>query len=234
MTVEHFRRIYAEEPARYDSLVAHEDHRGKLLPAIEDIAPLAGQTVVEFGAGTGRLTRLLSLRAQRVLAADISSAMLRVATERLRDSGAENWRVFAADHRCLPLPANCADLAVAGWSFGFFVDEKPEGWLPAVRAALAEAERVTRPGGALLIFETLGTGQRRPAPPNEALAAYYSWLEGERGFQRHWLRTDYQFANAAEAVAQIRFFFGAELADEVAARDAAIVPECTGLWWRRW
>ncbi len=85
-----------------------------------------------------------------------------------------------------------------------------------------------------MIFETLGTGQRRPVPPNEALAAYYSWLEGERGFQRHWLRTDYQFANAAEAVAQIRFFFGTELADEVAARGAAIVPECTGLWWRRW
>ena len=129
---------------------------------------------------------------------------------------------------------NCADLAIAGWTFGFFVDEKPEGWLPAVRAALDEAERVTRPGGSLLIFETLGTGQRRPAPPTEALAAYYSWLEGERGFQRRWLRTDYQFANAAEAATQIRFFFGAELANEVAARGAAIVPECTGLWWRHW
>jgi len=43
-------RIGADD---YDRLVACEDHRGNILRAVGEIAPLAGADVVEFGAGRG-------------------------------------------------------------------------------------------------------------------------------------------------------------------------------------
>ncbi len=228
----HFRRIYAEEPERYDRLVAREDHRGQLLPAIEEITPLAGKTIVEFGAGTARLTRLLCLRAKQLLAVDISIPMLCVAESRLRESGAMNWQLLNADHRQMPLPERCADIAIAGWTFGQFVDENPQYWLPAMAKALYEAERLLRPGGTIIIIETLGTLQRKPAPPNEPLADYYRWLTEKQHFQQRWLRTDYQFTSVSEATSEIRFFFGDEMAEKVAKRSSAMVPECSGIWWR--
>lgn len=234
MNHEYYRKIYAEEPERYDALVSHEDYRGKLLPAIEDVAPLNGRTVAEFGAGTGRLTRLLTLRAKYVFAADLSLPMLRLAKKRLQETGTENWCRFSADHRSLPLPSHSVDITVAGWTFGSFVDEKPKDWMNSLNSALAEAKRIMKPGGRCIILETLGTGQRRPAPPNENLANYYNWLENEHGFTKRWIRTDYQFKNPTEAWMHIRFFFGDTIADRVSEHKSAIVPECTGLWWKSW
>ena len=49
--------------------------------------------------------------------------------------------------------------------------------------------------------------------------------------KREWVRTDYQFPDAATAIELTTFFFGAQLADRV--RTSARLPECTGLWWRR-
>ena len=48
--------IYRSQAEGYEALVSREDHLGNLLPAIQKIASLSGKKVVEFGAGTGRLT----------------------------------------------------------------------------------------------------------------------------------------------------------------------------------
>ncbi|HTO20998.1 MAG TPA: class I SAM-dependent methyltransferase, partial [Spirochaetia bacterium] len=71
--------IYRSQPGKYDDLVSREDWQGNLLPAVEAICPLRGLEVVELGAGTGRLTRLLAGKARFVAAFDASAAMLDVA-----------------------------------------------------------------------------------------------------------------------------------------------------------
>ncbi len=227
-----FRAIYARHAAQYDALVAAEDYRGLLFPTLNDIRPLSGLDAVEFGAGTGRLTRLLALAVRRVWAFDASLHMLSVAAQRLAETGAANWALAAADNRRLPLPPACADLAVEGWSFAHAVGWYPDTWREEVGAMLAEMRRVLRPGGTAMLLETLGTGHKRPTPPTEGLAALYRWLEQEQGFQSTWIRTDYYFNSSEEAERLTRFFFGDALADRVLAEQQVMLPECTGIWWR--
>ena len=103
----------------------------------------------------------------------------------------------------------------------------------AIGRALAELERALRPGGTLVVIETLGTGRTEPAPPTPELAEYFAWLEGEQGMRRVAIRTDYRFADVEAAARATGFFFGAEFAARVRREGWARVPECTGLWWRR-
>lgn len=228
------QEIYRKQPEKYDALVSHEDFRGKLLPAIQEITPLKNQTIAEFGAGTGRITRLLNLLAKRVIAADRSLPMLNVARQRLAETGTENWSLVSADHRNMPLPPSSVELAIAGWTFGSFVDEDPVNWEHAIREVLSEVQRILQPGGTCIIIETLGTGERFPSPPNQHLADYYQRLERENSFQSRWIRTDYQFRDLHEARELIGFFFGEKMAERVTENQHVIVPECTGIWWRRW
>ena len=53
--------------------------RKSLLPAIADIAALDGAAIIEFGAGTGRLTRQLLPYVRSLRAFDFSPHMLQIA-----------------------------------------------------------------------------------------------------------------------------------------------------------
>ncbi len=224
-------RVYREDAERYDRLVSREDYQGNLLPALWRIAPLQGRTIADLGAGTGRLTRLLAPLAGRIVGTDMAPAMLRVARRTLGEQGAANWSVAVADHRALPLASASVDVAVAGWTICYTVLWTGSRWRDHLASALGEMARVVRPGGVQVILETLGTGNETP----ETLApmrGYYDAL-GEAGFASTWVRTDYRFASVDEAEALIGFFFGPELAERVAREQMLVVPECTGIWWRR-
>lgn len=223
---EHFKHIYAHRAADYDAMVSREDHQGNLLPALEQVARLDGATVVEMGAGSGRLTRLIAHRAASVLALDLSWAMLHEAQRTLHDS----VNLSVGDNLALPVASEVADITIAGWSFGHATGWNPTGWALDIAQMVTEMERVTKPGGTLLILETLGTGSAEPAPPNTALAAYYIWLESILGFTRQVVQTDYQFESVEEADKLTRFFFGDDLADRIRAEGLTILPEYTGLW----
>ena len=229
---DHFQEIYATKAAQYDAMVNREDYEGHLLPALEDIRPLAGLDLVEFGAGTGRLTRLLVPVVQTIRAFDAAASMLEVARPTLEVTGATNWILHVAPNDHLPVPDDSADLAIAGWSFGHATGWYPETWREEIGHALDEMQRVLQPGGTAIILETMGTGSESPAPPAQALADYYQWLEIMHGFNSTWIRTDYEFASVPEAEELTRFFFGDVLADRIVRERLLVLPECTGLWWR--
>ncbi len=222
-----FKRIYTEQAEAYEAMVAREDWQGNLLKALQAIRSLTNLTVVELGAGTGRITRLLAPHVHQIFALDIALPMLRVAREK---SGA-SANLINADNRQLPIADETADLTIAGWSLGHFVGWYSDDWQTQIGQAIAEMKRVLRPGGTLIIIETLGTGHKTPTPPHEGLAAYYRWLENELGFTRAWIRTDYRFASVEEAAVLTRFFFGDELADMIRSQELTILPECTGIWY---
>lgn len=228
---DHFRTIYASQAVCYDALVSREDCDGNLQRALREVASLAGRDVVEFGAGTGRLTRLLAGEARSIHAFDSSAHMLSMAAETL-PAVARSWSLAVADNRQMPLPDACADIALAGWSLGHSCGWYPQMWDAEISRALAEMRRVLRPGGTAIIIETQGTGQDNPAPPTPTLAAYYHQLETQHGFDFRWIRTDYQFESVAEAEALTRFFFGDELADRIVQDGITRLPECTGIWWK--
>jgi ubiquinone/menaquinone biosynthesis C-methylase UbiE len=226
-------RIYDADADLYERLVTREDHRHHLLPAIRSVHPLTNAQIVEWGAGTGRLTRLVAPHAHTVLAFDRSAHMLEIARSTCLRAGHSNIRFAIADHTQIPLASRSADLALEGWSFGHYMDVDPQGWGAAVDRALAEMERIVRPGGTMLLIETLGTNQETPHAPTTALAEFYGYLEGVLGFEHRWIRTDYEFPSLEEAEQVMTAFFGPDMGGAVRREQKRIIPECTGLWWSR-
>ena len=224
------KAIYAADAEQYDQLVAREDFLHNLIPAIQQVQPLSGLDVVELGAGTGRLTCLMAPFVKSLRACDASPAMLAVARARLTRSGLTCCQIQVADHRHLPVVGGCADLAISGWSLCYAALDHPGRWQETLGQALGEMRRVLRPGGTLIILETLGTGCETPHPPG-ILKDYLAYLDTD-GFRSTWFRTDYRFDTLAEAEMLVRFFFGDELAERTVKENWAILPECTGLWWQ--
>ena len=224
------KEIYRSHADRYERLVLREDYQGNILPAIERRCPLDGLDIVELGAGTGRITRLLLPYVKFIRAFDASEQMLGIAGKSLRETGLSNWEVGLADHRQVPVPDSCADLIISGWSFCYLAVWGGEDWVSALDGGLKETERILRPGGRLLILESLGTGTEVPRPP-EHLEAYFDWL-AESGFERDWIRTDYRFESLDEAIELSTFFFGQEMGAKVRENSWQVLPECTGIWWK--
>jgi ubiquinone/menaquinone biosynthesis C-methylase UbiE len=224
------REIYSRHAARYHQLVSREDYQGNILPALEAIIPLAGLDVVELGAGTGRLTHLLGPKVHSICACDRSAAMLQVARESAGLVERRNWHLVVADHRRLPLAGSTADLVLAGWSICYTVLWHPDTWHRELAQALAEMARVARPGGTLIILETLGTGFRRPRPPAK-LRSYYQSLQAA-GFATTWIRTDYRFDSNAEAENVVGFFFDESTLSHIEQANQPVLPESTGIWYK--
>ena len=231
MSDEQQRKIYQTDGDRYEALIAREDYQGNIQKAIDELIHVDGLVVLDLGAGTGRLAVLLAPRAKSIRAFDISTEMLRVCRERLVASGLSNWQVEVADHRRLPIDDHSADLAVSGWSVSYLAVWNEKEGTSELDVWFAEMKRVLRRDGLIILFESLGTGNEQPIRL-EHVESTYQWLDAN-GFQNKWIRTDYQFNSVEEAVELAGFFFGEELASRVKEKQSAILPECTGVWWKR-
>lgn len=230
--------IYARHAERYDALVQAEDCDGALIPAIDAITAgvetLSGAAVLEVGVGTGRIARAIVRRVGRLVAVDREAAMLDVARRHLTAiADAAPWELHHADARSLPVPSGWADIAIAGWVFGHLRTWFPDDWAYEIAIGLGEMRRALRPGGVLIVIETLGTGSEVPAAPTPELGEYYRFLEGVERLKRRTIRTDYQFPDVETAATTTGFFFGDAFAARVRREGWSRVPECTGLWWKR-
>jgi len=225
------RKIYQSEGDRYEALISREDHQGNIRRAMDEIINVDGLDVLDLGAGTGRLTLLLAPHAKSIRAFDLSSEMLRVCRERLIASGLSNWQVEVADHRQLPVPDQSADLVASGWSVSYLAVWNQETGQSELDTWLSEMKRVLRKDGTIILFESLGTGNAEPIRL-EHVESTYQWLDAH-GFANKWIRTDYQFVSVEEAADLAGSFFGAEMAERIRENGLVILPECTGVWWRR-
>ncbi|MFG0213953.1 class I SAM-dependent methyltransferase [Brevibacillus porteri] len=220
-------QIYKNQAEQYDLMISRQP---SLLAVIEEITPIKGQDVIDLGAGSGRLTSVLAPHAKSILALDASAAMLEVNAQQLTQARLTNWKTNVADHRELPAKDNCADVIVAGWTVCYLTSSEVPNNELHLEKIIQEMKRVLRPGGTIVIMETMGTGYETPHPP-EFLTQYYSLLENKYGFSHKWIRLDYQFKDIEEAEQLSRFFFGDELADRVAREKLVTLPECAGVWW---
>lgn len=223
-------RIYEERALEYDTLISAEDVDGHLEEALSQWAPIDGARIADVGAGTGRLARLFAARCRHMHLIDRAAPMLEVARDRLAAIGlADKITVHHADARELPLDDESVDIAMAGWVFGHFRHWMPDGWRAEVDAALAEMRRVVVAGGPIVVIETLGTGHEVPRQ-RSILEEYFAHLEGEHGFERSWIRTDYEFADVSTAASVMGGFFGEELVARIRSEAWCRVPECTALF----
>lgn len=131
-----------EEVAASPAFLAIRDRVVELAEARSD------DCVVDLGAGTGLVALALAPRVRELVAIDISEQML----ERLDDAaiadGIHNVETVVADLRRLPLEDESATLVVSNYAFHHLDDAGKE-------LALAEARRILRPGGRLVICDMM-------------------------------------------------------------------------------
>lgn len=224
------RKTYAEDAERYQALVSAEDCDGNLLPALTAMVSLDGARVLEIGVGTGRITHLLLSGGASVVGCEPAPAMLTVARHELASFGPERLALSGASAQDVSIEEAGFDLAIAGWVFGHFRTWLEPRWREEIGHCLDRMLAGLRPGAVLVVVETLGTGSTEPAPPNDALADYYAWLEEERGMVRRAIRTDYGFPDVETAARVTGAFFGDAFAERVQREGWSRVPECTGIW----
>ena len=141
--------VFDSVARRYDlmnDLMSGGLHRYWKRFTLEKSMVRAGDRVLDVAGGTGDLARLFARRvgeAGSVVLTDINAAMLTIGRDRLVDEG-----VVMAVAQCsgehLPFPADTFDCVSVGFGLRNMTHKD---------AALAEMQRVLRPGGRLLVLE---------------------------------------------------------------------------------
>jgi malonyl-CoA O-methyltransferase len=141
------RASFERASAGYEAAAALQARvAGELLGRLDEFE-FAPRTVLDLGAGTGRVTKELKRRYPRaqVIALDLSCGMLREARRHQRP-----WRRFArvcGDARRLPLQDGSIEVLFSSLMLQ---------WCQPLEAALAEVRRVLAPEG-FFAFSTFGT-----------------------------------------------------------------------------
>ncbi|MEX2232420.1 MAG: methyltransferase domain-containing protein [Cyclobacteriaceae bacterium] len=129
-------------PKSYDEYLGPMFFEPYAIDIAARIDPSGINIALELGSGTGRVTRHLRKsipEASLLVASDISQDMLAVAMDKLKSLSID-WRIIDAHE--LPFSDNSVDLIVCCFGYMFVSDK---------RKAFAEAYRVLRPRGTLLM-----------------------------------------------------------------------------------
>lgn len=102
--------------------------------------------IADLGAGEGLISQLLAQRAEQVICVDNSSRMVEVGSELAGRNGFTNLIYKLGDIEKVPLAAESVDLALL--SQALHHAQHPQ-------AAVAEAYRILKPGGQILILDLL-------------------------------------------------------------------------------
>ena len=222
-------QVYKLAADSYHQLISAEDCDGHVQRAV--VTELADAAIVaDIGAGTGRVAGWVLPQVDSVILLEREPAMLDVAKVALADYG-DKARYEVADAVSLPLPDDSVDAAVAGWAFGHFMVWAPDDWLDGVATSLAEMRRIVRPGGTLIVIETMGTATNGPTE-YPVLQPYYEHLR-TLGFEQQVVSSDYLFDSVAQAVSLTGEFFGQEMAEKLKESEGSRVPEWTAVFVHR-
>ena len=99
---------------------------------------------IDIGTGTGRILEVVGGRVGRAVGIDLSREMLAVARANLERGSSGNCHVRHGDMNQIPQPAESFDIATLHLALHYAEDP---------RIAIAEAARVLRPGGRLIVVD---------------------------------------------------------------------------------
>lgn len=136
---------FARHAGEWDSLRSLHSPDGPVEAALAQAlgkGPLG--SLLDIGTGTGRMAELFAPRASHVTGLDKSPEMLRIARARLQQLPADEHTLIHGDFTHLPLNDSSFDTVLIHQVLHYA--QEPEG-------ALAEAARVTRPGGRIAIVD---------------------------------------------------------------------------------
>ena len=192
------------------------DADGTLWAALAERVDWTGADVVDVGCGEGFHLPRFAERARSVIGVEPHPPLVTRARRRVR--GLARVQVLAGVAERLPLPDSCADLVHARVAYFFG---------PGCEPGLADARRVLRPGGTLVVIDLDGTHPRygewmcaaapryRPRAVEEFFAAQGFDCRRVDVLSRFEVRSDLEAA------------LGIEFTPQVAARAIAQTPGLT-------
>jgi len=138
-------RYFSEQAERWDQVRALYVPETEVEQAMRDaLGEGRVETLLDLGTGTGRVLEIFADRAAQGVGIDQSREMLTVARSNLDRAGLAHCQVRQGDLYNLALPAGSADVVTLHHVLHFLTD-------PAT--AIAEAARVLRPRGVLLVVD---------------------------------------------------------------------------------
>jgi ArsR family transcriptional regulator len=138
---EYFRRNAAQWDKIRSLYIDEAEIEGVLL----DLLPEGEvRDLIDIGTGTGRMIEVFAPRVRRATGVDLSREMLLIARSKLERARLRNCRVQQGDMYQLPVPNESFDAAIIHQVLHFA--ENPAD-------AIAEAARVLRPGGRLVVVD---------------------------------------------------------------------------------
>src|SRR5918999_6485400 len=134
------------DPELHARLTAAIDPDRKVLEALERIVPLSGKRIADVGTGIGHYPMLLARRTGRTYGIESHPSLLAEARRRAADAHQPNIRIVEGAPTRLPLRDDAVDIVLTS-----LIDPE-DASLPAI----AEARRVLRPGGRLIVIGHYG------------------------------------------------------------------------------
>lgn len=187
------------------------DPEGLVLAAMRTLAPWRGKALVDLGCGTGYWLPAYADEAAAVVGVEPDMGLLEVAARRDRRAPVLPG---SAEH----LPFRDASVDVVHARFAYF-------WPPGCAAGLAEALRVLRPGGTLVVVDN----DQRHGEFADLLSAAANAAQGQaevtdrwwadRGAERVEVLSRWQFAARADLEAVLLLEFPGSVADRWLARN---------------
>ena len=218
----------ASEQARSFDRVAEAYERGRpgWPPEVLDLLPVPDEaTVLDLGAGTGKLTRRLAARYAHVIAVEPLDEMRAILTERVPQAEA-----LPGAAEAIPLHDGAVDAVFIGQAFHWFAND----------VAVAEIARVLRSGGVLARMwneaadpcplppeydrrlTELHEAMRPPPVPDDV-------FEGKPFGELHEGAVDHEHVSTRDEVlafaASVSWIANREDRDEVLAELASLLPE---------
>jgi ubiquinone/menaquinone biosynthesis C-methylase UbiE len=163
-----------EQYIGFDRMAEHYDKTRHLVPGLEKIASnhIAGMAgpignLVDLGSGTGVFSIALSRHAKRIVAADISTEMLKLTAEKIAREHIANVVPCRINVYRLPIASRSMDVVLAVNIFNLL--GRPE-------VAVKEIKRVLRESGALVTIQFNVTENPRQDINDEIESEYYKEL----------------------------------------------------------
>jgi len=151
----------------------------KILGALERVVPLSGKRIADIGTGIGHYPMLLARRMGRTYGIESDSELLTEARRRAVDSHQPNIRIVEGSATSLPLRDGAVDIVLTG---GIAPED---GSLPAI----AEAVRILRPGGRLVVIGYYGRDDVAALLEPEVVAQAMDATQRRTGW---WLRNGFK------------------------------------------
>jgi 2-polyprenyl-3-methyl-5-hydroxy-6-metoxy-1,4-benzoquinol methylase len=151
--ISHQRRVWTKRAAGWNAAF-HPDHAdnpalGRVVDAVVAASrPGPGMTVVDLGAGSGQLSIPFARQAARVVAIDISQAMIELLRTNAQTAGLTNIETRVGPIESIQLPGGSVDLVVSNYALHHLRD-------PDKALAIKAAAGWLRPGGRVVVGDMM-------------------------------------------------------------------------------